>query len=233
MALWGLALVPYPIYADQNNMKLNLAKTKLMLFNPCTSKDFMPEMVLENKRIELVEQVKLLGVVLSSNLSWSANTDYIVERCYKKMWVLRRLKRLGASHTDLLEFYSKQIRSVAEFAVPVWNSSITGEDVVKLERLQKIAFHIILGEDYRSYTSALKSLGLQKLSTRRRKICLTFAKKSQKHSKFNKWFKPCPSVATRRKRPKFYEIYSKKVRFDKSPLSYLTKLLNQASDKPK
>ena len=67
------------LYADQNNMKLNLAKTKLMLFNPCTSKDFMPEMVVENNIIELVEQVKLLGVVLSSNLSWSANTDYIVD----------------------------------------------------------------------------------------------------------------------------------------------------------
>ena len=93
------------LYADQNKMKLNLAKTKLMLFNPCTSKDFMPEMVVENKKIELVEQVKLLGVVLSSNLSWSVNTDYIVERCNKKMWVLRRLKRLGASHTDLLEVF--------------------------------------------------------------------------------------------------------------------------------
>ena len=66
------------------------------------------------------------------------------------MWVLRRLKKLGASQADLIEVYSKQIRSLAEFAVPVWNSSLTGEDVVKLERLQKIAFHIILGEDYRS-----------------------------------------------------------------------------------
>ena len=72
------------LYADQNKMKLNPAKTKLILFNPCTSMDFMPEMVVENKRIKLVEQVKLLGVVLPSNLSWSANTDYIVERCGPK-----------------------------------------------------------------------------------------------------------------------------------------------------
>ena len=66
-----------------------------------------------------------------------------------------------------------------------------------------------------------------------KKIWIIFAKKSQKHNKFNKWFKPCPSVATRRKKPKFFEIFSKKVRVDKSPLSYLTKLLNQAFDKPK
>ena len=114
-------------------MKPNIPKTYLMLFNPCTSKDFMPEVVIENTRIELVEHTKLLGVILSSNMSWAANTAYIVERCNKKTWILRRLKKLGASNTDLLDVYMKQIRSVAEFAVPVWNSSLTGEDITKIK----------------------------------------------------------------------------------------------------
>ena len=56
-------------YAKDNHMKINVSKTKLMLFNPCTSKDFMPEIALKDTRIDLVEQTKLLGVVLSSNLS--------------------------------------------------------------------------------------------------------------------------------------------------------------------
>ena len=30
-------------YADTNNMKINFSKTKLMLFNPCHTKDFLPE----------------------------------------------------------------------------------------------------------------------------------------------------------------------------------------------
>ena len=68
----------------------------------------------------------------------------------------------------LLDVFYKQIRSIAEFAVPVWNSSLAGEDVAKIERLQKIALHIILGDDYRSYTSALKTFGLEKLSVRRK-----------------------------------------------------------------
>jgi hypothetical protein len=80
---------------------LNVPKTKLMLFNPCRTKDFMPEMEINNTRIELVEQARLLGVILTSNLSWSANTECIVERCNKKMWILRRLKKLGASRDDL------------------------------------------------------------------------------------------------------------------------------------
>ena len=198
-----------------------------MLFNPCTTKDFMPEIVLQDTQLELAEQSKLLGVIISSNLSWSANTEYIVERCMKKMWVLRRLKKLGAGHSDLLDVYSKQVRSIAEYAVPVWNSALTGEDISKLERIQKIACNIILGQDYESYASALKALGLQKLADRRKKICTKFARKSEKHVKFSKLFKPAPPVITRQKKPKFCNVVCKKARFEKSPLSYLTKLLNQ------
>ena len=214
-------------YAVDNKMKLNLPKTKLMLFNPCKSKDFMPEFEIENTRIDLVEQTRLLGVVLTSNLSWSANTDSIVERCQKKMWTLRRLKKLGANRDDLIDIYIKQIRSIAEFAVPVWNSSLIGEDVASLERIQKTALNIILAEQYESYTSSLRITCLLKLSTRRRKICIKFAKRSQKHSKFSRWFKPNTRRTPRIKQPRFCPVIAKKERFKKSPLSYLTTLLNQ------
>ena len=132
-------------------MKLNIKKTKLMLFNPCSSKDFMPEIVINNTRIDLVEEIKLLGVMLTSDLSWAANTQYIVDRCNSKIWMLRRLKKLGASSEDLLEVYFKQIRSVAEFAAPVWNSALTGDDISNLERLQETVLHINLGDQYKSY----------------------------------------------------------------------------------
>ena len=87
-------------YAKRNHMKLNLDKTKLMLFNPCNSKDFMPEIVLEGTRLDLVEQSRLLGVVVTSGLNWSSNTEYIAEWCCKEMWVIRQLKMLGASYSE-------------------------------------------------------------------------------------------------------------------------------------
>ena len=144
---------------------------------------------------------------------------------------MRRLKKLGAAESDLLGVYFKQIRSIAEYAVPVWNSALTGEEIVKIERIQKIACNIILGQNYESYTSALKTLGLEKLSVRRRKICTKFAKKALKHKKFTKWFRPTPEVITRTKKPKFYDVVCKTARFEKSPLSYLTRILNQLGRK--
>ena len=207
-------------------MKLNIQKTKLMLFNPCKTKDFMPEFSVNQNRVELIEQTKLLGVILSSDLSWAANTEYIVKRCLNKTWMLRRLKRLGASQDDLLEVYIKQVRSLAEYGVPVWNSSLTGEDIVSLERIQKTALHIILGDAYKSYNSALKNTGLEKLSDRRKKICLKFAKRALKHSKFSRWFKLNTKTDSRLKQPKFCPPVYRTERFKKSPISYLTSLLN-------
>ena len=115
-------------YAEENKMMINYKKTKAMLFNPGRSRDFHPKFELGKKDIELVEETKLLGVVLRSDMSWSSNTDYIVLRASKKLWFLRRLRILGASREDLMDVYCKQIRSILEYAAPVWHSSLTGED---------------------------------------------------------------------------------------------------------
>ena len=66
----------------------------------------------------------------------SRNTDYMVGRCNSKMLVIRRLKHLGASECDLMDVYCKQIRSILEFAVPVWNSALNGEQILQIERIQ-------------------------------------------------------------------------------------------------
>ena len=213
-------------YAIRNQMVLNPKKTKLILFNPAKSYDFMPSFRINHDEIELVEESKLLGLVIRSDLSWQSNTEHMIRRCNSKLWILRRLKRLGATNGDLLDIYSKQVRSILEYAVPVWHSSITGEQNLAIERIQKIAFHIILGDQYKSYSSALKTLGMDTLSNRRTKLCLKFAKKSSKDPKFSKWFKIKDKQKPTRNKQKYHRVYCRTNRYEKSPISYLTNLLN-------
>ena len=214
-------------YAATNGMKLNYKKTKLMLFNPCTSKDFVPSACLDGRDIEMVEETRLLGLVLRSDLSWSSNTESIIARSNKKLWFLKRLKKLGAKTKDLLDLYNKHIGTILEYAAPVWHSALTEEDRLRLERVQKSALHIILGAKYKSYSSALKLTGTRTLFETRRKICLKFAKKSLKSNKFGKWFKTNTLVTkTRQIQSKLKEVYCRTKRFKESPISYLTNLLN-------
>ena len=137
-----------------------------MIFNPCTSVDFMPELCLDDNELEVVDEVRLLGLIIRSDLKWVSNTDNMVTKANKKLWILRRLKYLGAEVSDLVDIYMKQIRSILDLAVPVWHDSITLAEQTDIERIQKSATYIILGECYVSYREALKSLGMETLKSR-------------------------------------------------------------------
>ena len=215
-------------YATENEMKLNTKKTKLILFNPGWARDFIPEFSVDGSEIEVVEEIKLLGVVLSNDLSWSANIDYMTKRCNKKLWIIRRLKKIGVDREDLKDIYIKQIRSILEFAVPVWHPSLKGEQRLELERIQKSALHIILTDDYRSYRTALKTMNMESLFTRRQRLCKKCARKSVKNVKFSKWFKlNSERTKTRFEQPKYCPTVCRTERFAESPISYLTNLLNE------
>ena len=81
------------------------------------------------------------------------------------------------------------IQSILEFAVPVWHSSLTGEDRLNIGRIQKSALRIILGDDFLSYNSALKVMKRETLFRRIQKLCTKFAKKCIVGDTFKKWFK--------------------------------------------
>ena len=111
---------------------------------------------------------------------------------------------------------------------PTWHPGLTNSDRNKIERVQKSALSIILGRTYKSYNKALKSLQLDSLFNRREKLCKKFSMKCIKNPKFTKWFKPnIKSAPTRGIPSKFCEVNARLERFEKSPINYLTKLLNK------
>ena len=143
--------------------------------------------------------------------------------------MIRRLKPLGATIDELVEVYQTQIRCLVEFAVAAWNSGLTKAQINQLERVQKCALAIILQVEYVSYSHALSTVNLESLQDRRHALCLKFAKKALKHPKFGKWF--CPNnltgVDTRSDKTSLKPVQSRTCRFEKSPIAYLTRLLNE------
>ena len=71
-------------YADMNDKKINFAKTKAMIFNPCTSIDFLHELVPDNHDIE-VDKMRILGVMITFDMKWAANTHRMVTRANPKL----------------------------------------------------------------------------------------------------------------------------------------------------
>ena len=146
------------------------------------------------------------------------------------MWMLRRLRLLGATSDELLDVYNKQVRCIMEMAVAVWQPGLSQAEDKQIERVQKAAFSIILGDQYFNYKNALKYLECESLNSRRKRLCLNFAKKSEKHPKYQNWFvKNTQEVkpATRTEKTIYKPVSTRTDRYFYSPLPYLTRLLNQ------
>ena len=143
------------------------------------------------------------------------------------MWLLRRLKKLGASREALCDIYAKNVRSVLEFSAVVWHSSLTKTNTGQLERVQKAVCAITLDKQYTTYESACSFLNMDTLSERRIKLANTFAAKASAHPIHRDWFIPNQNqTVTRQKLPKFKPTQARTARFLNSAIPFLTECLN-------
>lgn len=220
-------------YADQHKMKINYKKTKCMLFNPRRKLDFMPHLITPSgDSMELVENMRLLGVEIRSDLRWINNTDTICKKFYERLWIIRNLRKLGTKQAELVDVYAKQVRVMVELAVPVWEPGLTISESQQIERCQKVAFAAILGwaKNDISYRKSLKILGLKSLKSRHSEICEKFARKSVNNPKFRTWYSinevESKAYNTRSKQPFLKPVTTRTVKFKRSPLPFLTSLLN-------
>ena len=102
-------------------MRLNAKKCKEMTVNFLQYKPtVLSPLHVGGSLIERVSSHKLLGVIIINNLSWNEHCDCIYSKANKRLFCLRVLKKSGLRPADLLEVYCSIIRSVLEYASPVW-----------------------------------------------------------------------------------------------------------------
>ena len=216
-------------FTRENKMIINKQKTKVLSFSKSKNWDFPPELSFaDGTAIECMSKIKLVGVILSDNLSWNENTLYICQKARQKLWILRRMVKLNLNTEVLFDVYTKEVRSIVELAVPVWHSALTKKQSSDIERIQKIAFKLILGEKYLDYQNACKVFSTQTLEQRRIKLCLKFASKIFK-SDNSLFIKHIANNNTRQKANLVREFKCRTARFQKSSIPYLANLLNTAN----
>ena len=118
--------------------------------------------------------------------------------------------------------------------VPVWQPALTKGKSEQIEKVQRTAFYIILGKEYENYDNDLILLERETLEARRIKLCKKFARKALKNPRYANWFYPAnkessPNIKTRghkRTASNLKPVHARTVRFEKSPIPYMTKILN-------
>ena len=175
-------------WTEDNQMLLNIKKSKTMNFNFTNNYQFSSRLRLDGEVLETIKETKLLGVMVNDTLTWDQNTKFIVKRANARMRMLHKLVDFSVPVDDLVTIYIMYIRSVLEQSCQVWHSSLTFENLTDLERVQKNALRIILKEYYISYENALVKTNLESLIERRETLCLRFAKACLKTDEVSSMF---------------------------------------------
>ena len=129
-------------------MVISEKKTKAMIFNFTENFQFATRLQLKGKNIEMVDQMKILGTIVKSDLSWDDNCDLLIKKVNARMQLLRGVQGFGASIEEMVHLWTVLSRSVLEQSCAVWSSSLTQENIDDLERTQKSFAKLVLKERY-------------------------------------------------------------------------------------
>ena len=131
--------------------------------------DSLPYIYLNGNYIERVSQAKVLGVTISSDLSWNAHVDEIIVKARKRVYMIYQLKRAGINQNDLIRIYVSVIRPVVECTCPVWHTNLPKHLSANIEIIQKRCLKTIFPGH--QYENILQMVNLPTLQRRRDELC--------------------------------------------------------------
>ena len=175
-------------WTEKQKMLLNTKKTTNMTINFTDNYQFSTRLYIKGEKINTVETTKLLGTTITNSFKWDENTKELVKKANARMCLLRKVASFKPSRQDLRLIYIQYVRSILEQFCVVWHSSLTLENSLDIERIQKNSLRIILQNKYNNYEEALEKLNLETLEQRRETLCLKFARKCHENSQTNDIF---------------------------------------------
>ena len=213
-------------WTESKLMKLNTQKTNFMVFNFAKNLKFNTRLSIDDVKLDQINETKLLGLRIRDDLSWKSNTNELTKRAYSRMVIIKKLIQFNVPLAELVQIYILYIRSVVEQSAVVWHASITTGEQKDLERIQKVALRLILGENYTTYNEALKQTGLDTLRSRRTRLSLNFAIKCVNSEKTIHMFPININPVDTRHHETFSVTKARTSRLLKSSIPYMQRLLN-------
>ena len=151
--------------AEIDQFQLNENKCKELQISFSKSVDPFQAVTINNKSIEVVTSVKLLGLTISNNLKWNAHIENVIRKGASRLYLLRQLKRAKGDTARLLCFYTTCIRPVSEYACQGFHEGLPEYLSDELEKIQRRALRIIFPD--LGYQKALKECNITTFHPRR------------------------------------------------------------------
>ena len=167
------------IRAEAIQMKVNTNKTQLLCINDNRTNSVVNSYVKSGQtKIVSGDSLKILGFVFGRLPTVKYHVEYMLNKARRKLWTLRHVKKAGLGEEDLLRTFNTLVRPSLEYAAPTFHPMLNAEMSITIEQIQKRASKLIFGWDS-SYETIISTGKMESLESRREKLTLNFAKKSQ------------------------------------------------------
>ena len=104
--------------------------------NSNRSNMFVP-IVVNGKELEIVSHAKIFRLTVSSDLKWTAHVKKIVSKATKRLYLVTQLRRAKVSTEDIMQIYCACIRSILEYASPLFHNSLPKYLSNEIQKVQK------------------------------------------------------------------------------------------------
>ena len=133
------------------------------------------QLQLGNDVLEQVDTFKYLGVLLSSDLTWTPHIESICSKARKLVGLLYRQFSNNANRDVLLRLYTSIVRPHLEYAAEVWDPHLH-KNIELIENVQKQALKMCTKQWDLGYQALLEQTHLQNMGNRRMhlKLCTLF-----------------------------------------------------------
>ena len=216
--------------AEAKGMVINQAKTGLMCISAATTFDNRVRANVGGVVVTGKDSLNILGLKLDRDCSFKTHIRTLKGKLRARTWALAKLRKRGLSTKRLVKVYKSVIRPSVEYLAPVWSPMITAEQSESLERQQVQALKNIFGPKI-SANKLRAEASIERLSQRREKLSLNFARKAVTNPRSSHWFlqrsKPLYAGRSSINYPTFCEKTARTDRYQNSPKNYLVRLLNK------
>ena len=163
-------------WSTLNTMKFNTGKCKTMLISRKKCPRLPPIPLSVNGTIlEVVPTFKYLGVLLSSDLSWSSHIQGVCNKARKILGLLYRRYYQYSDSRTLCKLYLSLVRPHLDYAAQIWDPHLQC-DINSLESVQRFALKVCSKQWDAGYNELLDMFRLPSLQNRRLyiKLCYLF-----------------------------------------------------------
>lgn len=144
------------LWLDSNGLELSINKSNVVLFTRMRVTPIV-NVTFDNNFIPVKNNAKFLGVILDSKLTGMPHYDHIVEKCEKRINMIRCLSGVwwGAHPFSLKLLYNAFIRSILDYGTFLLEpSNLAG--LKKLDLIQSKALRVVTGAMKSSPINALQ-----------------------------------------------------------------------------